>query len=109
MIDLTSHWVGIAALSIFVGAYALVILEERLALRKSIPVLVGAGLIWVLIGVAYAQMGDSSAAGQALRHNLVDYAELFLFLIVAMTYVNTMQERGVFDALRRWLVGRGLS
>ena len=26
-----------------------------------------------------------------------------------MTYVNTMEERGLFDALRAWLVGRGLS
>jgi Na+/H+ antiporter NhaD/arsenite permease-like protein len=109
MLDLTSHWVGAAALGIFVVAYALVILEERLQLRKSIPVLVGAGLIWVLIGFVYAQLGEGSVAADAARHNLLDYAELFLFLIVAMTYVNTMEERGVFDALRAWLLGLGLS
>ena len=52
MLDLTGHWIGLTALAIFVIAYAVVILEEQLALRKSIPVLVGAGLIWVLIGLA---------------------------------------------------------
>jgi Na+/H+ antiporter NhaD/arsenite permease-like protein len=109
MLDLTSHWVGAAVLCIFVVAYVLVILEERLQLRKSVPVLVGAGLIWVLIGLSYAQLGDVAVAAEAVRHNLLDFAELLLFLIVAMTYVNTMEERGVFDALRAWLLGRALS
>jgi Na+/H+ antiporter NhaD/arsenite permease-like protein len=109
MVDLTSHWVGVGALLIFLVAYALVVLEELLHLRKSIPVLVGAGIIWVLIGLVYVQLGDASFAAEALRHNLLDFAELFLFLIVAMTYVNTMDERGVFDGLKAWLVGRGLS
>lgn len=107
--DFTRHWVGGLALAIFVVAYAVVILEERLGLRKSVPVLVAAGLIWVLTGAAYMQAGDPTAVADAARHNLLDYAELFLFLIVAMTYINTMAERGVFDALRRWLVGRGLT
>lgn len=109
MLDLTGHWVGATAVLVFLVAYALVVIEERLHLRKSIPVLVGAGIIWVLIGFAYAQLGDSDSAAEAFRHNLLDFAELFLFLIVAMTYVNTMDERGVFDALKAWLVGRGLS
>lgn len=109
MLDLTSHWVGIVALIIFGVAYALVILEEHLHLRKSIPVLVGAGLIWILIGLFYAQLGDTHVAEEAFRHNLLDFAEIFLFVIVAMTYVNTMEERGVFNSLRVWLVNRGLS
>jgi Na+/H+ antiporter NhaD/arsenite permease-like protein len=109
MLDLTGHWVGIAALTIFGVAYALVILEEHLHLRKSIPVLVGAGLIWVLLGLVYAQLGEPHRAEEAFRHTLLDFAEIFLFLVVAMTYVNTMEERGVFNYLRVWLVNRGLS
>lgn len=38
-------------------AYALVMAEEYLQLRKSKPVLVAAGVIWILIGIAYAQRG----------------------------------------------------
>ncbi|MFT5930432.1 MAG: Na+/H+ antiporter NhaD/arsenite permease-like protein, partial [Oceanospirillaceae bacterium] len=34
---------------------------------------------------------------------------MFFFLLVAMTYINAMLERGVFDALRVWLVARGYS
>lgn len=107
--NLTAHWVGYACLGLFVTAYALVVMEEWLHLRKSIPVLMGAGLIWTLIGIAYAQMGDTSSASVTLRHTLLEFAELFLFLLVAMTYINTLEERGVFDALRAWLVSRGLS
>jgi len=32
-----------------------------------------------------------------------------LFLLVAMTYVNTMEERQVFDTLRSWLIRKGFS
>jgi Na+/H+ antiporter NhaD/arsenite permease-like protein len=49
----------------------------------------------------------SHLAEAAVRHNLLEYAELMLFLLVAMTYINAMEERQVFDALRSWLVRKG--
>jgi NhaD family Na+/H+ antiporter len=106
-IDLTSHTVGYAALIIFVLAYILVMAEEFLHLRKSKPVIIAAGLIWALIAYVYAQNGMTEAAEEAVRHNLLEYAELMLFLLVAMTYINAMQERQVFDALRAWLIRKG--
>ncbi len=108
-IDLTSHWIGYAAIAIFVLAYTLVILEEQLHLRKSKPVLLAAGLIWVLIAWYYGSHGMPHAAEVAIRHNFLEYAELFFFLLVAMTYINAMLERDVFDALRDWLVIKGFS
>ncbi|HHJ14508.1 MAG TPA: sodium:proton antiporter [Gammaproteobacteria bacterium] len=106
--NLTSHAVGYAALAIFAFAYLLVVLEEFIHLRKSKPVIIGAGLIWGLIGWTYASHGMSEVAEQAVRHNLLEYAELMLFLLVAMTYINAMDERRVFDALRAWLIRRGM-
>jgi len=41
--DLTTHWAGFLAIAIFIAAYALVILEENIHLRKSKPVIVAAG------------------------------------------------------------------
>ncbi|OUR73817.1 sodium:proton antiporter [Methylophaga sp. 41_12_T18] len=107
--SLTHHWVGYTALGIFIFAYTLVIFEEQLHLRKSKPVLLAAGLIWVLIALVYSNMGDSHSVEVAIRHNFLEYAELFFFLLVAMTYINAMLERGVFDALRDWLVLKGFS
>ena len=104
--DLTSHWTGWLALILFVVAYSLVILEDVLHLRKSKPVMVAAGLIWALVGIAFLLHGREGAA-DAIHHSLLEFGELFLFLLAAMTYINTMEERGVFDALRAWLVSRG--
>lgn len=108
-VDLTTSWVGITALILFVFAYLLVMGEEVLHLKKSKPVMVAAGVIWILIGLAYARMGDTHTAEAAIRANLLEFGELFLFLLAAMTFINTMDDRGVFDALRGWLVGRGFS
>ena len=107
--DFTGHWVGFASIVIFVLALALVIGEEAIHLRKSKPVMVAAGIIWALVAGAFVQAGDVHTAGAAVRHNLLEFAELFLFLLAAMTYINSMDERGVFDALRARLVSRGFS
>ena len=106
-LDLTSHPVGYAALAIFVIAYLFVMAEEFTHLRKSKPVILAAGIIWALIGYIYVSHGMNHAAEAAVRHNLLEYAELMLFLLVAMTYINAMAERKVFDALRAWLINKG--
>ena len=106
---LTTSVPGIFSILLFVAAYALVIFEEQLHLRKSKPVLVAAGVIWICVAAAFAAAGNTHGAEEAIRSNLLEYAELFLFLLCAMTYINTMDERNVFQALRSWLVGRGYS
>lgn len=107
--DLTTHWAGILAIAIFVGAYSLVILEENIHLRKSKPVIVAAGFIWILVAFAYMNAGDTHTAEELVRHNILEFAELFLFLLAAMTFINTMEERGIFNVLRAWLVNQGFS
>ena len=109
MIDLTGHWAGILSLVIFVAAYSLVIGEEVIHMRKSKPVIVAAGLIWVLVAIAFMQAGDVDRAHIEIRGDLLEFVELFLFLLAAMTFINTMEERGVFDVLRVWLVTQGFS
>ncbi|RJG38609.1 sodium:proton antiporter NhaD [Motilimonas pumila] len=108
-LDLTSHPVGYIAIAVFVLAYALVMGEEVLHLRKSKPMLVAAGVIWAMIAAVYVNNGMTHEAEQAFRHNLLEYAELLLFLLVAMTYINAMEERRLFDALRSWMVNKGFS
>ncbi|MFQ5508053.1 MAG: sodium:proton antiporter NhaD [Leptospirillia bacterium] len=108
-LDLTRTGYGIASIVVFVLAYLMVMGEEFIHLRKSKPVIVAAGIIWGLVGIAYALHGDTHTAGDAVRHNLLEYAELLLFLLAAMTYINTMEERNLFKALRAWLVSSGFS
>lgn len=108
-IDLTGHTFGYIALVIFVVAYGFVMSEEFTHMRKSKPVLLAAGIIWIGIAWIYAAHGFTHAAEQAIRHNILEYAELFLFLLVAMTYINAMEERLVFETLRAKLVCSGMT
>ena len=107
MPSMTGSTIGIVAIIIFIVAYIIVMLEEFLQLRKSKPVLLAAGIIWAMIGYVYQQHGHIDLAKSALEHNLLEYAELLLFLLVAMTYISAMEERRLFDALQAWMVGKG--
>ena len=108
LLYMTDHVLAFLALGIFVFAYLLVMLEEFIHLRKSKPVLLAAGLIWLIVAFLTRQSPlDEHALEEVLHHNLVEYAALFLFLLVAMTYINAMTERNVFEALRAWLVNHG--
>ena len=108
-LDLTSSATGFFAIGVFIFAYALVMAEEFTHLRKSKPVIIAAGLIWGMIAWTYqAHPALAALPEEAFRHNLLEYAELMLFLLVAMTYVNSMEDHRVFDTLRVRLVGSGL-
>jgi Na+/H+ antiporter NhaD/arsenite permease-like protein len=106
---LTNETVGYIALALFLIAYAVVMAEEFTQLRKSKPVILAASIMWAMIAVVYAERGYTNAAEEALSHNILEYAELLLFLLTAMTYINALEERLVFDALRARLVRSGLS
>ncbi|MCG6965248.1 MAG: sodium:proton antiporter NhaD [Chromatiaceae bacterium] len=107
VIDLTRHWAGYFGIAVFLLAYLLVMAEEFTHMRKSKPVILAAGLIWAVVAWVYQAQGNTTAAEHAVRTNLLEYAELMLFLLVAMTYINAMQDRQVFEALRSRLVSAG--
>ncbi len=55
--DLTGSWMGILSLVIFFAAYVLIISVETIRLRKSKPIMVAAGFIWLLVAIAFNQQG----------------------------------------------------
>lgn len=97
------------ALTLFILFYGLVLLEEKIHLRKSKPVVLGAGILWTLVAAHATQTGEPEAAIAHLRHYLLEYAELLLFLIVAMAYISTLESRGLFLKLKSALIRLGLS
>jgi len=108
-LDLTRHMVGYFGLGVFILAYLFVMMEEFTHMRKSKPVILAAGIIWGLIAWTYATNNIPDVVEVAIRHNILEYAELFLFLLVAMTYINAMEERQIFETLRARLVCSGMS
>lgn len=108
--EMTQSAIGFAAIAVFVIAYLAVMLEEYTALAKSKPVLLAAGMIWLLVAILAKQYDlPADSLEHALNHSLTEYASLMLFLLVAMTYINVMIERDVFEALRCWLVRKGFT
>lgn len=103
-LHLTSSLIGILCLATFCLSYVFVITEEFTSLRKSKPVMAGGALIWIFVAFAAKSTNQSHQALESLSHLFLEYVYLFLFLLVAMTYVNAIQERGVFEALKRFLV-----
>ena len=106
--DFTTTPLGFIAVAIFVVAYALVMLEEVTHLKKSKVVILSAGILWALVAWRF-NASDLTGISDLVRHNLVEYTELFLFLLVAMVYINAMEDRAVFAALRTWLINKGYS
>ena len=107
MHSLTATWVGFASIICFCMAYTLVIFEEQIHMRKSKPVILIGCFMWALIGIYEAQHGGGHAHDH-VKELIAEIGELFFFLLVAMTYINTLDERNVFKALRAWLLKKGL-
>ena len=107
MHSLTVTWVGYMSLICFCLAYILVIFEEQIHMRKSKPVILIGCFMWGLIGIYEAQHGGGHAH-DFVKELIAEIGELFFFLLVAMTYINTLEERNVFKALRAWLLKKGL-
>jgi Na+/H+ antiporter NhaD/arsenite permease-like protein len=109
-LGLTGTQRGIYTVLIFIIAYGFVMTEEFTHLRKSKPVILAAGIIWGHAAILAKEAGVSAEdMHKAFEYNLKEYAELMLFLLVAMTYINSMSERNVFEALRSWLVRKQFS
>lgn len=103
--QIVPHWTAWFALILFGVGYVLVVLEERTHLRKSIPMIIAAGVMWMLVALSpVAEYGS-----EVLHENVLEFAELFLFILAAVSFVNTMEDRQVFDVLRTRLIERGLS
>ena len=107
--ELLNHPVGIISIIVFIIAYAFVMTEEVTHLRKSKPVLFAAGLIWAMIAWVGAQTGDSYAVKKEIMNDFDEFNQLMLFLLVAMTYINSMSERNVFEKLRSILLDQNFS
>lgn len=106
MHDMTATWTGYFVLAGFLLAYILVVLEDRIHLRKSKPVILIGCLLWVAIAL-YERGAGGGHAGERVKHIIGEIGELFFFLLAAMTYINALQDRMVFDSLRAWLIRKG--
>jgi len=109
-LHLTTTWVGILSLIIFVVGYYFIATEDRYHINKAKPALLAGTGIFMLIGLYFSLNGlDGHHLETEVEHLIVEIAGIFFFLMVAMTYIEAMIDRGVFSALRYRLVSKGYS
>ena len=108
--DITFTWVGFAALAIFVVGYYFVAMEEHYHIDKAKPALLIGTFMFMLVALYYALNGLSmDLVHTQAQHLILEIAEIFFFLFVAMTYIESMIHMGIFDRLKYNLVSKGYS
>ena len=109
-VNLATTWVGWLSLAVFVIAYYFIATEERYEVNKAKPALFAGTFMFMLIGIYFAINGLSpDHLHDELESLILEIAEIFFFLLVAMTYIETLIERGVFDLMKYKLVSKGYS
>ena len=109
-INLATTWVGWASLAVFVIAYYFIATEEKYEINKAKPALFAGTFMFMLVGVYYAINGlNPDPLHDELERLILEISEIFFFLLVAMTFIETLLERGVFDLMKYKLVSKGYS
>ncbi|WP_368029274.1 sodium:proton antiporter NhaD [Arcobacter sp. s6] len=106
--DLTMTWVGFSTLLIFVVGYYFVAAEEKYAIDKAKPALFIGTFMFMLVALYYSLNGlDMNLVHTQAQHLILEIAEIFFFLFVAMTYIESLLHMGVFDTLKYNLISKG--
>ena len=108
--DLTTTWIGVVSFAIFIIGYYFIAAEEKYHINKAKPALFTGAFMFMLIGVYYAMNGlDPESLHTEMETLILEIAEIYFFLLVAMTYIETLIERRVFDVMKYKLTSKGYS
>ena len=107
-LNLTTTWVGIASLIIFVVGYFFIATEENFHIDKAKPAIFIGTFMFLLIGFYMLANGlDVHSLQNEVNHLILEISQIVFFLMVAMTYIEALIERDVFNALKYNLVSKG--
>ena len=107
-LNLTTTWVGIASLIIFVVGYFFIATEENFHMDKAKPAIFIGTFMFLLIGFYMLANGlDVHLLQNEVNHLILEISQIVFFLMVAMTYIEALIERDVFNALKYNLVSKG--
>jgi len=110
IIDLTTTWIGIVSFAIFIIGYYFIAAEEKYHINKAKPALFTGAFMFMLIGVYYSINGmDPEPLHHEMEVLILEIAEIYFFLLVAMTFIETLLERRVFDVMKYKLTSKGYS
>ncbi|MFC2587282.1 MAG: sodium:proton antiporter NhaD, partial [Campylobacter sp.] len=106
--DMTTTWVGILCFLIFLGGYYFIAAEEKYHINKAKPALFIGTFMFILVGIYMAINGqDMHPLNDEVNHLILEIAQIIFFLMVAMTFIEALIERDVFNTLKYNLVSKG--
>lgn len=109
-IDLTHTWVWFLVIFIFIIGYYFIAREEKYHINKAKPALFIGTLSFLIIWIHhFVSWIDTTYLNNEVSHLIIEISEIFFFLLVAMTFIEVMVDRGVFNVLRKNLVSKWYS
>ena len=109
-LDLTNTWIGYLVLAIFVVWYYFIAREEKYQINKAKPALFIWTFSFLLIWIYFLINGlDIHLLNYEIEKLIIEISEIFFFLLVAMTFIEVMVDRWVFNVLRKKLVNKWYS
>lgn len=109
--DLTSSFIGIFSLLLFAISYIAIAMEEKIGVNKSKPALFVGTFLFFIIGIYFLVHEGKvpQSLEDTVEHVILEISSIFFFLYVAMTYIEALVERGVFDVLKARLTKKELT
>lgn len=92
-------WLEWVVLSLSVLALLGVIFEEVTHVNKAKVTLFFGTLAWILIFIVETLHGNYDVVHEGLETNITEIAELWLFLVAAMTFVAYLNKKGMIENL----------
>lgn len=110
LLNISSSWVGIVSIVLFIIGYLVIALEDFFKIDKAKPALFLGTFIYILIAIYYSINDlDMKIVHLNAEHLVLEIAEIFFFLYVAMIYIESMIHMGIFDRLKYNLISKGYS
>ena len=75
IIDESTRSLPIIAIIIFTIAYALVIFEEFVNLKKSKPMILASGIIWIIVAIIAKESGQENIMKAAFTESILEYSK----------------------------------
>lgn len=108
--NLSMTWVGILCLIVFVIGYYFIAAEEVYHVDKAKPAIFIGTFMFILVGIYMAiNKMDMHPLNHEINHLIIEISGIVFFLTVAMTYIEALIDRDVFNTLKYKLVSNGYS
>jgi Na+/H+ antiporter NhaD/arsenite permease-like protein len=94
---------------IFIICYILIILEEKIKIKKSTISIFFATIMWIIITYLTQQSENSSLINSKIYEILHKYCELLIFLLITITYINVIKKTDIINNIKNKIAKNNIS